>query len=443
MFRSALPLALLCTVLGASACHESEPSQPPPSEPASPQTPAKPTPQVKPQPPAELAVSQLHRRWEITVKAGSVAREDAVVSALLPGRPLVRSVRVRTPNGARVPSQMQGEGQVAFKAKALQAGAQAIYLAEERESAAASGKGGLLAVQAPAGVSLTIDGKPILAYHTQRQPGRKDIAPAYARNGYLHPLYSPAGVLVTDDYPKDRPYQHGIWSGWQKVECEGSHPDFWDTGLRKGRAATESVAALWGGPFRGGFDVHQFFTDLDTRPNITVLREGWSVNAFRNTSRAPYFVVDLQSTQEATSNQVILGENPFGGITMRGNRDWQGADNSLFLTSAGQERAKAQGEAARWCYLGGKSGGKLAGVAILSHPQNRKQGEAVFIDPEEPVMGFAPTKNGPITLRPGEPLKLQYRFVVLDGKPDRKLFDRLWNDFASPPEVEVSLLESK
>jgi hypothetical protein len=365
------------------------------------------------------------------------------VSALLPGTPLVKYVLVRAPNGAGVPSQMQGEGQVAFRAKALKAGAQAIYLAEERESAAASGKGGVLAVQAPDGVKLTIDGKPILTYQTQRQPVRKDIGPEYWRNGYLHPLYSPAGVVVTDDYPKDKPYQHGIWSGWQKVESAGSHPDFWDAGLNKGRVAMESVAPLWGGPFRGGFDSHQFFTDLDARAGSTVLREGWSVTTFRDASRAPYFVVDLQSSQEAINGQAILGENPFGGITMRGNRDWQGAVHSLFLTSEGQERAKAQGEAARWCYLGGKSSGKLAGVAILSHPQNRKQPEAIFIDPEDPVMGFAPTKNGPITLRPGELLKLQYRFVVLDGKPDRKLFDRLWNDFANPPEVEVRLLESK
>jgi hypothetical protein len=398
---------------------------------------------VAPPPPAETAAPQLHRRWEITVKAGPRAREDAMVSALLPGRPLVSSALVRTPSGARVPSQMQGDGQVAFRVKALKAGTQAIYLAEEQQSAAASAKGGVLAVQAPDGVKLTIDGKPILTYQTQRQRGGKDIAPAYWRNGYLHPLYSPAGVVVTDDYPKDKPFQHGIWSGWQKVESAGSHPDFWDTGLRKGRVATESVAPLWGGRFCGGFDSHQFFTDLDTRSGTTVLREGWSVNAFRDAGRAPYFVVDLQSNQEAMNGEVILGENPFGGITMRGSRDWQGAGQSLFLMSEGQERAQAQGEAARWCYLGGKSNGKLAGVAILSHPKNRKQPEAVFIDPEDPVMGFAPSKNGPITVRPGELLKLQYRFVVLDGKPDRKLFDRLWNDFANPPAVEVRLLAGK
>ncbi len=377
------------------------------------------------------------------MKAGPRARENVTVTALLPGTPGVKSALVRAPNGARVPSQMQADGQVAFEIKALKAEAQAIYLAEEGESPAGSGKGGVLAAQTPENVTLTIDGKPILAYQTQRQPRRKDIAPEYWRSGYLHPVYSPAGVVVTDDYPKDKLYQHGIWSGWQKVECEGSHPDFWDAGLQTGRVAVESVTPLWGGALRGGFNSHQYFTDLDRRLGATVLREGWSVTGFRASSRPPYFVVDLASSQEVVSGQTTLGENPFGGITLRGNRDWRGPGKSFFLTSEGEERGEAQGKPAHWCYLGGKGGGRLAGVAILAHPRNTEQPEAVFIDPEEPVMGFAPTKNGPITVRSGKPLKLKYRFVVLDGKPDRKLFDRLWDDFANPPEVEVRLLESK
>lgn len=58
-------------------------------------------------------------------------------------------------------------------------------------------------------------------------------------------------------------------------------------------------------------------------------------------------------------------------------------------------------------------------------------------------MGFAPSKNGSITVLPGKPLKLRYQFVVLDGKPDRKLLDRLWDDFAKPPAVEVRFLAGK
>jgi hypothetical protein len=444
MFRSTLFLSFLCSVLGASACSDSKPwwessRRKPPSQ----RSALKVTPPVASPPASQTPALVLHRRWEITVQAGPRDREAVTVSALLPGTPTVKSVLVRAPNGATLSSQMQEDGQVVFRINPMKAGSQAIFLAEEGEFAAASGKGGVLVVQDPDGVKLTIDGKPVLTYETRRQAEGKDTPPEYRRNGYLHPLYSPAGVVVTDDYPPDKPSQHGIWSGWQKVESGGSHPDFWDAGLKKGRAAMESVAPLWGGALRGGFGSHQIFADMDGRKGAIVLREGWSVAASREASRAPYFAVDLESTQAVLNGQTTLGENSFGGITMRGNRDWQGAGQSIFLTSQDQSRGKAQGAVAHWCYLGGKSGGKLAGVAILSHPQNSAKSEAVFIDPEAPVMGFAPTKNGSITVRPGKPLKLKYRFVVLDGKPDKKLLDRLWDDFANPPTVEARLLASK
>jgi hypothetical protein len=441
MFRSTLLLSFLCAVLSASACRDSEPSPSPGGKPAAQRL--KVSRAVSSPPAAPTPAVDLHRRWEITVKAGPRAREAVTVSTILPGTPAVKSARVRAPKGAPASSQMQPDGQLVFRINSMKAGAQAIFLAEEGESTAASEKGGVLAVQDPDGVKLTVDGKPVLTYQTQRQAGGKDLAPEYGRNGYLHPLYSPAGVAVTDDYPPGEAHQHGVWSGWKKVESGGSHLDFWDVGLKKGRVAMESVAPLWGGSLRGGFGSHQIFADMDSRPGATILREGWWVTAFCDLARAPYFLVDLESTQTAMTGQTTLGENPFGGITMRGNRDWQGAGQSIFLTSEGQSRDKAQGAAAHWCYLGGKSGGKPAGVAILSHPQNSAKPEAVFIDPEAPVMGFAPTKNGSITVLPGKPLKLRYRFVVLDGKPDGKLLDHLWDDFANPPAVEVRLLASK
>jgi hypothetical protein len=58
-------------------------------------------------------------------------------------------------------------------------------------------------------------------------------------------------------------------------------------------------------------------------------------------------------------------------------------------------------------------------------------------------MGFAPTQNRSLETRPGRPFVLKYRFVALDGQPDSKLFDRLWSDFANPPQIEIRLLASK
>jgi hypothetical protein len=443
MIRSTIFASFLCATLAVSSCRESPAPAPVKSAPASREVAAKP-PVPAPPPPPAAAAPALHRGWALTVKAGELAREAQTVSLLLPAAPPVNYAQVRESKGLRVPTEMQGDGQLAFKIKAMKAGEQAVYLVAEEEAPAESkksGKGGVLATPDRDGViKLTMDGKLVLTYQTKRQAD-KDIAPEYARNGYIHSLVSPGGVVVTDDYPRDKPYQHGVWSGWQKVEFGDSHPDFWDPGLKKGRVSMESTGPLWSGLLRGGFGAHHYYTDMDRHVGATALREGWFVTTAPVSGRSSYTVVDLSSRLEASREPVTLGENSFGGITFRGNRAWQGASHSTFLTSEGQDRTS--GRTARWCYLGGKSGGKQAGVVILSHPTNPMAPEAVYVDAEDPVMGFAPSKNGPLVVQSGRAVKLQYRFVVLDGKPDSKLFDRLWKDFANPPVIEVRLLDSK
>ena len=59
------------------------------------------------------------------------------------------------------------------------------------------------------------------------------------------------------------------------------------------------------------------------------------------------------------------------------------------------------------------------------------------IHPTEPFFNFAPSQTGPWEIRPGEDYVSRYRFVVSDGKPDAALLDRLWDDYANPPRVEI------
>jgi hypothetical protein len=45
---------------------------------------------------------------------------------------------------------------------------------------------------------------------------------------------------------------------------------------------------------------------------------------------------------------------------------------------------------------------------------------------------------GPFEIKPGASLVLRYRFVVADGPPDRAELDRLWNDYATPPQATIT-----
>ncbi len=420
-------LSSLCLCLAASACSPRQPQAVSSSAPA-----AKPAPRKVPPPPTRAL------QWEVTVQAGDEDCDAQLITVALPRKPPVQAVQVRELNGDKVVAQMTTKDVLAFRIKPLKARAQAIYVVDEDQAPALPGKRGMQATQNDGGVKLTLNDRPVLSYVRQPKVGRQEV-PAAVRGGYLHPLYSPAGVLVTDDSPKNKPFQRGIWTAWQKIESAGSHPDFWDLAQGKGRVGVESIGSVWGGPLAAGFDARQYFSDLDKRMGMTVLRESWEVVAHGGTDR--YTLVDLRSTQEALNSAITLGANPFGGILVRGSRDWQGS-KAVFLSSDGKDRDKARGATARWCYLGG-GGGKRAGIAILSHPDNPQAPETLFIDPVDPLMGFAPTGKGPLALKARGTIRLKYRYVLLDGAPDSKLFDKLWTEFANPPKIQVRVTKSE
>ena len=74
---------------------------------------------------------------------------------------------------------------------------------------------------------------------------------------------------------------------------------------------------------------------------------------------------------------------------------------------------------------------------MLCHPSNFRFPQPMRIHPTEPFFNFAPSQAGDWEIKPGEEYVSRYRFVVMDGKPDAELLERLWRDYAHPPRVEV------
>lgn len=284
-------------------------------------------------------------------------------------------------------------------------------------------------------------GRQVIEY--QGQPSdlpRPDIKPIFKRGGYIHPVYTPRGRVITDDYPADHLHHHGIWFAWTKTEFEGHRPDFWNMGDGTGTVEFESIDQTWSGPVHAGFKSRHRHIDLNGQARKQALNEEWKVVVYNvANSGKPYFMFDLISTQEcAGSTPLILPEYRYGGVGFRGHRDWLGAENCFFLTSEGNDRSNGHATRARWCHMGGKVGGDLAGIAILDHPGNFRAPQPMRIHPTEPFFCFAPSQMGPWQITPGKAYVSRYRFIVYDGGPDRAQIDRLWNDFADPPQVTIN-----
>jgi len=296
-------------------------------------------------------------------------------------------------------------------------------------------------------VTLRAFGKTALIYRTEKTelpPNRPDLTPVFQRGGYIHPVLSPSGKQITDDYPSNHKHHHGIWFAWTHTEFEGRKPDFWNMGDGKGFVKFASLDKTWSGPVFAGFLSQHRQMDLTEKTDKpkTALLETWNVKlyAIGNDTRQPYFVFDMEITDTCAHGTVKLPQYRYGGIGVRGNWAWNGKDKLNFLNSEGMTD-RSKGDKAetvgRWAHMGGPLDGALTGIAVLGHPENVHAPQPQRIHPTEPFLNLAPQQRGDVEITPEKALTLRYRFVVADGAPDKAELDRLWNDYAHPPKVIV------
>ncbi|HTI71938.1 MAG TPA: DUF6807 family protein, partial [Candidatus Limnocylindria bacterium] len=184
--------------------------------------------------------------------------------------------------------------------------------------------------------------------------------------------------------------------------------------------------------------------DLLIKPAKTALNENLEVRGYAIGSGAKgYNVFDLTVTDRcATDSELKLPAYRYGGLGLRGNRGWNGPTNMAVLTSDGVTHrdasgAERSGVRARWIHLGGLVDGQPCGMAVLDHPANFRAPQSLRMHPEEPFVSYAPQQLGDMAIKPGDTYISRYRFVVSDGAPDASLIERVWHDFAEPPEVKV------
>lgn len=276
-------------------------------------------------------------------------------------------------DGRRWPVQTDPDGQACLVVPWQAAGRTLVLTLE---SAPVAGRGAAIeSGTVGGGLAFTNAGKPVLSYHLDPSAlPRPGIPSEYHRAGYIHPIYSPSGALISDDYPPDHIHHHGIWSPWTKTEFQGRTPDFWNMGKKTGTVERVALDRTWGGWVHGGFEARHRMVDLSAPTPVTALNETWDVVIYRVAGAAkPVHLFELTIRQTcATNDPLILPEYHYGGTAFRGRAEWLGATASQFLTAEGEtDRVKAQGQRTRWIAQSGAVGaGAVAGLAMLGHPDN-------------------------------------------------------------------------
>jgi hypothetical protein len=309
-------------------------------------------------------------------------------------------------------------------------------------------KPGIMAEKKDGMIHLKKDNTPILDYNIQLHYPPKGVDTMYKRNGFIHPMYSPSGNILTRLDAPDHYHHVGIWNPWTKVKI-GSHvTDMWNLYMHQGTVRFAGTNSTVNGAVFGGFNVRQEHVDFQgKKPEEVILNETWDVRAWNiePVTGTKAWLVDLTSYLSVAGDSTIILEayRYGGGLGIRATAQWD-KTNSWVNTSEGKTRVDADGTKARWTDVGGafKEKGE-SGIVFFSHPANREHPEPMRVWPLEQngrgdvYFEFCPIRYKEWILNPGNVYRQKYRMLVYDGKVDKTVSERVWNDFAYPPVVKI------
>ena len=279
-------------------------------------------------------------------------------------------------------------------------------------------------------------------YKTVYPPAGIDTA--YKRSGFIHPLWSPKGQVLTRIQAPDHYHHYGIWNPWTHVLYKGDTVDFWNLKDRKGTVRFANFASVISGPVFAQYEaLHEHVAFKKGGGEEVVLNELQTVRVYK--PAADYYLFDLTIQLNcATPAPVTLLAYRYGGVGWRTTEAWD-KNNSEVLTSEGRTRRDADGSKARWCIVQGAVGGDYAGAEMMSYPGNYNYPEPLRVWPIDQngrgdmYANFSPTKDIDWPLLPGNNYVLRYRWVVFNGHFTKEKAESAWSYFSTPARVKITL----
>jgi hypothetical protein len=303
----------------------------------------------------------------------------------------------------------------------------------------------LTAVIDPETVTLRHRDNPILSYYHALRTVPDGVDPIFQRSGFIHPLYSPDGAILTRIQPPDHYHHYGIWNPWTVVKIDGRDVDFWNLAKGEGTVRFAGLLSTIAGPVYTGFKArqeHVMFAGKEKTEKVA-MNEVWDVRASAmKVDDRTVWVVDLTTTLcNALPSDIELSAYRYGGgLGFRATDNWT-KENVFVLTSEGKKRNDADGTRARWCDVRGtgRTNAGTAGILFLSHSANREHPEPMRVWPDTTqgnglfFFEFCPIRLNGWTLKPGHEYVLRYRMLIYDGTINPETAEILWKNFTQPP----------
>ncbi len=292
---------------------------------------------------------------------------------------------------------------------------------------------------------LSANNKNLLSYHYKTMYPPAGIDTNYKRSGFIHPLWTPNGQVLTNIQPIDHYHHYGIWNPWTHTVFEKDTVDFWNLKSRQGTVRFAKFISQTSGPVFSQFQaLHQHVVFKKDGTEKIALNEIQTVKVYNPGGQKDYYIFDLTSQlQCATDSPLLIVAYRYAGLGWRATAEWT-KENCEVLTSEGKDRKTTDGTKARWLRAQGKLGNDFGGMVMMSNPENYNHPEPLRIWDENANGGrgdffasFSTTKDKNWLLEPGKTYTLKYRFIVFNGKFDAAKAETAWQYFAAPPVAKI------
>jgi hypothetical protein len=371
----------------------------------------------------------------IQLHAGSHDQTDVIVRVKHAGLSPKKSYAIKL-DGKMIPAQVTNDSSLAFFfAGSIGAGeTKTGQLLETKAKAKAT-----VQINSSNGKLTVTDGqKALLVYHTAVVMPPADSPDYYKRSGFIHPVYSPNGEILTDDFPAGHVHQHALFAAWTNTTFKNSLIDFWNQHSKKGTVEHIKIIDISEGPVCA-----QLRTLLRYKSNAfgEVLQEKWTITVY---PRGDHYIFDIESEQTNTSADTLyINKYHYGGMAFRGSKYWNPDDKKNYrnnwniLTSEGIKDSAANHTHAKWVDASGKVDKATAGITVFTHPSNFRYPQPIRVHPTMPYWVYAPMVHGAFTIDPGAKYFSKFRYYVHNGMPDTKFIEKLREDYAEEMKVTI------
>lgn len=288
------------------------------------------------------------------------------------------------------------------------------------------------------GIQVLNGNDPVFFYQAATAYPREGLPDYYKRSGMIHPLYSPEGQLLTDDFPEGHVHQHAIFNAWVNTLFRGEKVDFWNQHESTGTVEHIDILNIDEGELGASFSTKLRHVSLK---HGEVLEETWTIIPYPTDG---FFLFDLLSEQVNTSEDTLfILEYHYGGMGFRGSKEWNSADTANYtnawkiLTSEGHDHQTANHTKAKWVSAFGEVESKVAGVTVFGFPDNFRYPQIVRVHPTMPYWVYSPMFEGEFHIAPGQKFYNKVRFYVHQGEPDEKILASIQADLTDPVQVKV------